>query len=396
MEKNKQIRHNENTVHSEHGKDVKNIKSNKGRPVKKSVNIVEPKPDSKTKKDKSNNKDDTQVNSQKKTKKAQVEDGTKVEKHLDTSSHSSQGSYKSHNASTATNENLNINDLLDVEVSQLLDRNIKRDRDILVLSGGSTKGVAQIGALHCLKKNNMLKNIKTIAATSAGSMVGLLYCAGYQPLELYKFIKLIDLEMVKKLDAHNVITKYGLDDGSRMMLVLKKLVRAKGFSEDITFSEFYKKTGITFIVTGSCINDKRVYYFSHNTNPEMKVMEAIRISISIPIVFTPCMHEGKIFVDGGCIDNFPIQLFDGELDRVIGVYVSENRKIVNEIKYIEDYLSNIIQCLFEGITHRDTKMHRCVVVIRCTQPGEKQTDIVNMFDEGYRATQQKIDTGDLA
>src|ERR1700722_13424536 len=124
--------------------------------------------------------------------------------------------------------NIDINSFLDNEISHLLNRDIKRERDILVLSGGSTKGVAQIGALQCLKKNNMLKNIKTIAATSAGSMTGLLYCAGYQPIELYKFIKWIDLEMVKKLDAQNVITKYGLDDGTRMMLVLKKLIIAKG------------------------------------------------------------------------------------------------------------------------------------------------------------------------
>lgn len=297
------------------------------------------------------------------------------------------------------NTNIDINNILDREISHLLNRDIKRERDILVLSGGSTKGVAQIGALHCLKKNNILKNIKTIAATSAGSMIGLLYCAGYQPIELYKFIKLIDLEMVKKLDAQNIITKYGLDDGTRMIFVLKKLIVAKGLNEDISFIDFYRKTSITFIVTGACINDKKPYYFSHKTHPDMKVMDAIRISISIPIVFTPCVHEGRIFVDGGCIDNFPIQLFNDELDRVIGVYVTETRKVVNEIKYIEDYISNIVQCLFEGITHRDTLNYnntRCVIVIRCSQSGESAADLAHMFDEGYIAAQNKLDSGDLS
>lgn len=296
------------------------------------------------------------------------------------------------------NIDLNINEILDREISYLLNRDIKRERDILVLSGGSTKGVAQIGALHCLKKNNMLKHIKTIAATSAGSMIGLLYCAGYHPIELYKFIKLIDLEMVKKLDAQNVITKYGLDDGTRMMFVLKKMLVAKGFNEDISFINFYRRTNITFIVTGACINDKKPYYFSHMTYPDMQVMEAIRISISIPIVFTPYIHEGKIFVDGGCIDNFPIQLFNNDLDRVIGIYVTETRKVVNEIKYIEDYISNIIQCLFEGMAHRDTLNHnhnRYVIVIRCSQAGETPTDLTHMFDEGYLAAQDKLDSGEL-
>jgi len=292
---------------------------------------------------------------------------------------------------------VNINDILDTEVSCILKRPINKRKTILVLSGGSTKGVAQIGALQCLKKHNMLNDIKTIAATSAGSMVGLLYCAGYNPLELYRFIKLIDLGMVKKLDAHNVITKYGLDDGTRMMLVLEKLLRAKGYDSDISFDEFFRKTGITFIVTGACLNDKEVYYFSHKTHPMMKVIEAVRISISIPIIFTPCVYEGKLFVDGGCIDNFPISLFDDDMDRVIGIYVAEHRKITQDIKYIEDYLGNIIECLFEGMAHRDTKINnRCVITIRCSRAGESPIDVVNMFDEGYDAADKKLKSGELS
>jgi predicted acylesterase/phospholipase RssA len=312
-------------------------------------------------------------------------------------SHKNTINSNSNDNSGNNDKDININDIIDAEVSGLLKRPIHKSKTILVLSGGSTKGVAQIGALHCLKEHNLLNDIKTIAATSAGSMVGLLYCAGYNPLELYRFIKLIDLEMVKKLDAHNVITKYGLDDGSRMMLVLKKLLNAKGYDSDITFDEFFRKTGLAFIVTGACLNDKKVYYFSHKSHPQMKVIEAIRISISIPIIFTPCEYEGKLFVDGGCIDNFPISLFDDDMDRVIGVYVSEHRKIIQDIKYIEDYLGNIIQCLFEGMTHRDTKINnRCVITIRCSMAGDSPVDIVNMFDEGYEAADKKIKSGGLS
>src|SRR5438874_12613638 len=94
----------------------------------------------------------------------------------------------------------NIDKILDNEIGKLLDRNrgpgnprdqgnqgreksYNPSKEILVLSGGSIRGVAQLGALHCLKKHNMLDNIRTIAATSAGSAIGMLYCAGYQPME---------------------------------------------------------------------------------------------------------------------------------------------------------------------------------------------------------------------
>ncbi len=289
-----------------------------------------------------------------------------------------------------------INFRIDTDINKLLNKNVKKVKDILVLSGGSIKGISQIGALHCLKKNNMLNNIKNIAATSVGSMVGLLICVGYQPIELFKFMKLLNLSQLKKLNMQNIMTKYGLDDGTRIKLVLKKLINAKGYDSNITFKDFYKKTQINFIVTGACINDKKIHYFSHTEYPEMKVLDAIRISISIPLIFTPCVYEGKIFIDGGCIDNFPIHLFENDIDRVIGIYVSEYRQTVQDIKFLEDYLNNTIQCLFEGITFRDTlSYNKSVIKIKCLYNGESLTDVVSLFDDGYNAAQAKINTGDL-
>lgn len=300
---------------------------------------------------------------------------------------------------------LDINAQLDIEINKILNKsNNKTTKTILVLSGGSIKGIAQIGALHCLKENNMLNDIKTVAATSVGSMVGLLYSIGYQPIELFHFMKLIDTDKLKNMDAGNLITKYGLDDGSRMILILKKLLNAKGFDPDISFKNFYKKTNMNLIVTGSCINDKQIYYFSYTGYPDMKVLEAVRISISVPIIFTPCIFEGKTFVDGGCIDNFPIQLFSNVIDNVIGIYVTENREIVQEIKFIDEYLNNTIQCLLEGVAHRDIKFHnKHVIRITCSHSISKfkssnqnqDIDIVNLFDNGFVTTQNKIDAGDF-
>jgi predicted acylesterase/phospholipase RssA len=286
-----------------------------------------------------------------------------------------------------------INLILDNEIGTMLNRETEHVKEILVLSGGGTKGVAQLGALHCLKKHNMLNDIKTIAATSAGSIMGMLWCCGYQPMEIFKFIKLINLDQTKKIETQNVITKYGLDDGSRMILVLSKLMTARTFSPDVRFKEFYKRTKINLIVTGACINDKKIYYFSHTSYPEMKVLDAVRISISIPIIFTPCVFEGKIFVDGCCIDNFPIHLFDNEIDKVIGIHVTEARSVVKEIKFIEDYLTNTMQCLFEGLAHRDVRAyHKHIIQIRCTEASESPENLINMFDEGFDAAQKKIDS----
>jgi predicted acylesterase/phospholipase RssA len=284
-----------------------------------------------------------------------------------------------------------IDKTIDQEIESVMKSNKNILKEILVLSGGAAKGAAQLGAMHCLKKHNMLNNIKTIAGTSVGAMIGMLYCAGYQPMELFKFIRLLNMENIKSIKLPNFLTKYGLDDGSRMILIFVKLMGAKGFDPNISFKEFYKITKIKLIVTGACINDKKIYYFSYETYPEMKVIDAVRISMSIPIIFTPSMFDGKMFVDGGCIDNFPINLFINEIDKVIGIHVADSYPIVKDIDSLESYLVNMIRCIMEGMSHHDVKSsHRCIITIKCTNCTESATDLIVMFDEGYDSAQKKI------
>jgi NTE family protein len=87
----------------------------------------------------------------------------------------------------------------------------------------------------------------------------------------------------------------------------------------------------------------------------MEVLMAVRMSISIPIYFVPVKYKGKTFVDGGCIDNFPIQLFNHCLDDVIALYLTDIKDYINDITNIEDLLLHIIECLFEGVTCNSIK-----------------------------------------
>jgi len=97
-----------------------------------------------------------------------------------------------------------INDIITDEINILLNKKKDNIKSILVLSGGAIKGVAQIGALQYLEENNMLKDIKIISATSAGSIVGFLYMIGYTFLELFDFMKIIDMNNTKKINITNI------------------------------------------------------------------------------------------------------------------------------------------------------------------------------------------------
>jgi predicted acylesterase/phospholipase RssA len=301
-----------------------------------------------------------------------------------------------HNVRQRQYKSTSINHQIDAQISALVGSNTPQTHDTLVLSGGSIRGIAQIGALHCLDTHGMLTGIRCIAGTSAGSMVGLLVCVGYTPIELFDLMKQIDLKKAQSANPITLIKKYGMDDGTRIIMILSKLLGAKNYSSDITFKQLYTRTHINLIVTGTCVNDKKIYYFSHSNFPDMRVLDAVRISIAVPVMFTPAVFEGKTFIDGGIIDNFPIRLFEHTIDSVIGIYVSEQKKYIDRIRCIEDYLTHTIHCVLEGVSCRDTQQYdKHVIKIDCTASGESLQDIICMFDDGYAVALKKIQSGDL-
>ena len=74
--------------------------------------------------------------------------------------------------------------------------------------------------------------------------------------------------------------------------------------------------------------------FSFQTTPKMKLSTAIRRSISYPIIFDKIDYQNNIYVDGGLINNYPIELFKDNMDKTLGIciYSSITTKPINDIK----------------------------------------------------------------
>lgn len=233
--------------------------------------------------------------------------------------------------------------------------NTKRKIKNLVMSGGGIKGIAHIGALCALCDNGFLDEIDTIAGTSIGAFMAVLIAVGYKPRELHDFVIMFDISKMGSFKPNQFLDKYGLDDGSKIMVVVQKMLVNKGIPEDVTFKELYDITKKKVIMTVTCINDKMPYYYSVDTYPEMQIIKTLRMSISVPLYFTPVEHKGKMFVDGGCIDNYPIQLFHNDLDHTIGIFISDVRENVEKIINFEDILINTIMSMAEGVSRNSIK-----------------------------------------
>lgn len=88
---------------------------------------------------------------------------------------------------------------------------------------------------------------------------------------------------------------------------------------DITFSQFnklaekYPQIGLKELyVTGTKLSDGSFREFSADKTPNMKIIDAVRITMSFPFGFEPVLYQGEYYADGGIADNYPMQIFDQE------------------------------------------------------------------------------------
>lgn len=291
------------------------------------------------------------------------------------------------------------NELLDNKINKLLEREQdqnKLKKTILILGGGGIKGICHIGVLKAMEEKGILKYIKIIAGTSIGGLIGGLCVIGYSPDELYKFIELFDQSKVRSVNFDNFFIKYGIDDGEKLIFVLEKLFESKGISSKITFNELFNLTHIKLILTATCLNNKQAYYLSYLTFPNMPVITGLRITTSVPFWFTPVLYDNKLFVDGGCIDDYPIQLFKNELDNVIGICLSENRNYSHTINNVEEFVCELLQCFSEGVVCNSIKgFEKCTIKIKVQQISVVNLNIdINtkkkLFDCGYNVVMEYL------
>lgn len=241
---------------------------------------------------------------------------------------------------------------------------MKKDINTLLCAGGGVRCIAFIGIFkkieELIKSNIEIPkiNIKTVAGVSAGSIFGLLYTLGYTSKEMEDEILHKKLDQLKDIKFMNFISKYGLDSGNNIMLWIESLMVKKEFTGNLTFEELFKKTNMDFQVYAANLNKYSFTKFNYECTPKLKVLDAVRMSISIPFMFTinkfnvdTCeMDESSdTHVDGGLIQNYPIELFKDSLETLLGFKLisngeCDNHNVDEKIEDIESYIYHILSC----------------------------------------------------
>ena len=223
----------------------------------------------------------------------------------------------------------------------------------IVFSGGAIKGFSFIGVIQYLEECCALETLETCVGSSAGALISFLLCMGYSSKTIYTHCQNIlktyidtpvDLNLVL-----NINETLGFDKGENITGYLSKLIAEKWDNEtDITFIDFFKRTGYNLVVCASNLTSRQPVFFCVDHTPQMSVVTAIRASITIPLVFTPLDINGELYVDAGVFNNYPIDFVQHFTTKdTLGVSIKSKeyapRKPLHLLSYFRLMIDTVIQ-----------------------------------------------------
>ena len=184
--------------------------------------------------------------------------------------------------------------------------------DTLCIQGAGMKCISCIGALRVLAEKGILATITNFAGSSIGALVCLLLVIGMTPDEIEHTVSNSTPTPCCSISKY-FICNYQQYVGNAIITYIESILSAKGFDPSITFLKLYNDTGKALVLTGTSVTVMDTYYFNYQTAPEMKVIDALRISVCIPLfnagVQTIINGLPHVMIDGGAIATIPLYYF---------------------------------------------------------------------------------------
>ena len=160
----------------------------------------------------------------------------------------------------------------------------------LIISGGGYHVLNIFGIIYQLQKKNIynIKNIKSIYGVSAGSIMGATLCLKMNMNDILNYAINRPWNNDIKFEPNdilNILNKRGIFNINFMNTIFEKLLLSKNLSLDINLIDFYKYSNIDLHIFSVSCNDIKLIDFSHKTHPNLKLIDAIHMSSTIPFIF---------------------------------------------------------------------------------------------------------------
>lgn len=158
-----------------------------------------------------------------------------------------------------------------------------------IFSGGGTKLSAHIGILDAI--NTLKIEFQHIVGVSGGSIIASLYCTGMPLSEIKTLAIETDFSQFKGFSLITLILQGGLSTGDKFERWMDEKLEGK------TFKDISKDLHIL----ATDVNGGGPIIFNRKNSPDLKISEAVRFSMSIPIFFSFKSYKDHILVDGAIL-----------------------------------------------------------------------------------------------
>lgn len=259
----------------------------------------------------------------------------------------------------------------------------------ICLAGACNRGISYIGCFRKMEELGLLK-IKKMVGVSIGSFIGACYMVGYSSEEL--------LEVVINKNM-NEFKDFSISEPSALLKgeqyknwVFEVLARKE--DPNITLKQLYDKTGIEYTVTTTCIHSESsefpegIAYLNHKYTPDMSLFTAVNCSMAFPFIFPPMIYKNCQFIDGGVLDNFPMDLLS-----VNAIGIKVNFKPIDSCTSTKNPISYIGK-IFELMSNRfrvlKDEKHQNIITVDCDDFdiidfGMSIDNKITLYKRGYKA-----------
>ncbi len=268
----------------------------------------------------------------------------------------------------------------------------------LALSGGGIRGIAHAGVLKALEENNIALDI--LAGTSSGSHIAILTALGFCATEIYNLFNQYAYQLVGNnaeviiLDSllfNKKMTFDGLRSGQPIEELYNTIARQKGFH---TMKDL--KMPVATVCT-DMIEEKEMVCASMIPEgvpyiDDIEIGKAVRASSSFSVVFNPCSYHDKILLDGGILNNVPVDVARTlGADKVIAVNFSSDKITPNS--NMMDIGMKTIDMMSNKISEMHLKNSDLILTVDTDGTGLLDIDNVDYcFQAGYETALEHMDS----
>ena len=181
----------------------------------------------------------------------------------------------------------------------------------LILSGGAYLGFSQLGCIKILLEKQHIKmvDIESIYACSIGTVVAIILCLKLEWDIIYDYFikrpwsKTVDFSpsvLLESIETKGIIGNHFFDT------LFEPLFKYNDIDTNISLKTFQELHDISLNFYTCGVNKLEYKLIDDNNFPDIRLIDAVHMSCSIPLLFQPFKYKNEYYIDGGMINNYPV------------------------------------------------------------------------------------------